>query len=258
VPASLRLAPVLAALTGCAGLYSYESVPQAPGPVGPTAPTAIAGPATTLLSAQVVPPGPAEREFVLPVQAVVHLVFSRPIDPLTLVPQHFVLALADGRRVAPVGAFLAPGTGPGGQRSVALLVGASTPPADPISVTVTGLLHDAAGRVLEGLALDVTPRTQAVFAVRAEPVRDAACAGQAVQLFWSAPVRRPASGPGPQVLRTDGTRGAAELRGDAGAVLGLCAPGLAGVLSVELPAGSFVDERGQAVAAGALAITAPA
>lgn len=258
MPAPLRLAPVLAALTGCAGLYPYESVPQTPGPVGPGAPTAISGPATTLLSAQVTPPGPAERDFVLPVQAVVHLVFSRPIDPLTLVPQHFVLALGDGRRVAPVGAFLSQGTGPGGQRSVALLIGATATPAEPISVTVTGLLHDAGGRVLEGLAMDVAPRTQAVFAVRVEPAQDPACAGQALQLFWSAPVRRPEVGPGPQVTRTDGTRGPAELRGEAGAVLGLCAPGLAGVLSVELPAGSFVDEGGRAIAAGALAITRPA
>ena len=263
VPASLRLAPVLAALTGCAGIPYHEPAPQVPGAAGPGAPAAMQGPPTTLLSAQVVPPGPAERDHVLPVRAVVHLVFSRPLDPLTLVPAQFVLALADGRRVAPVGAFLAPGTGAAGQRSVALLLGdgggAGAAGADPISVTVTGLLHDASGRVLEGLALDVAPRSQAVFVVRAEAGADPRCAGQALQLYWSAPVRLPSgAAPGPLVTRADGTRGPAQLVDDGGAVLGLCAPGLAGVLSVELPAGAFIDERGQAVAAGALAITTPA
>ncbi|HEY0133330.1 MAG TPA: hypothetical protein VGB85_04600 [Nannocystis sp.] len=269
MPAPLRLAPVLVALTACASNY------YAPAPA-PTAPDLLAGrPAvqdtpTALLSAQVLPPGPGERHFILPVRAVVHLQFSRPIDPLTLTPQSFVLALADGRRVAPVGAFLSPGTGPGEQRSVALLLAAPpaptdkdapvTPPAEPFSLTVTGLLHDAAGRVLEGLAADIRPSSAPVFPVRAEPGPAALCAGrgQALRVFWSGPVARAtaAGAPVPVLLRLDGTRGPAELLEATSArpVQDLCAPGMAGVQAVELAAGAMLDERGLPAAGGALTI----
>jgi len=224
-----------------------------------------------LLSAQVLPPGPAERHYILPVRAVVHLLFSRPIDPMTLAPQHFVLALGDGRRVAPVGAFLTPGTGPGEQRSVALSIAAPpaptdkaavvTAPAEPFSLTITGLLHDASGRVLEGLALDIRPSSEPVVPVRAEPGPATACAGrgQALRVFWSGPVISPASNPAPTpvVLRMDGTRGPAEVvgAGTARPLLDLCAPGVAGVQGVEFAAGVMLDERGLPTAAGSLTIS---
>ena len=267
------LAGALVAVTACA------SVPP-PGPVAaPTqarseAPTraAVSAMPTILLAAQLMPPGPAEVDYVLPVGGVVHLLFSRPIDPLTLTPQQFVLALADGRRVAPVGSFLAPGTGPEGQRSVALLIAArpvtavtsaTTPPdptpADPLSVTITGLLHDAQGRVLEGLASDIRPASAPVFAVRAEPGPPGACAGggQALRVFWSAPVRR-AMEPATALLLVgmDGRRAPAEVaEGSARPVLELCASGMVGVRAVEVVAGAMVDERGSPTATGTLTVS---
>jgi len=278
VPALLRLAPVLAALmvTACVGDRVLVRAPTAP--EGPPARLAVHELPTALLSAQVLPPGPADRDDVLPVRAVVHLLFSRPIDPLTLVPQHFVLALADGRRIAPVGVFLTAGTGPGEQRSVALLIAAPpaavettdkanrtvvvTPPAEPFSVTITGLLHDAQGRVLEGLASDIRPSGAPVVPVRAEPGPPAVCAGrgQTLRVFWSGPVGRAASAPSPSpvpvVLRMDGTRGPAELlAGPVRPMLDLCAPGLASVRGVEFAAGVVVDERGVPAAGGALTIS---
>ena len=232
--------------------------------------TGPSGPATSLLVAQVQPPRAADREQILPVRAAVHLLFSRPVDPLTVVPQHFVLALADGRRVAPVAALVA--AEPGAQRSVTLLL-ADTPPlpidggkpiaplTDPISVTVTGLLHDVDGRVLEGLALDLVPRTQPVFAVVAEAVAPGpGCEGrgQALRVLWSAPVRRAEAAPWPMLVRADGARGPADAAAlvDADeALLEFCASGPVGVVRVELPAGVAQDGRGQATAAGSLPVT---
>lgn len=267
VPSPLRLAPVLAALTACAS--NYGPAPVSTAPDVPAGRPAVHEAPTALLSAQVLPAGPADRDYILPVGAVVHLLFSRPIDPLTLVPQSFVLALGDGRRVAPVGAFLSPGTGPGEQRSVALLLAAppaptdkaapATPPAEPLSLTVTGLLHDAAGRVLEGLAADIRPSSAPVFPVRAEPGPAAACGGrgQALRVFWSGPVARTTSGPAPVVVRLDGTRGPAESQGGRSArpVQDLCVPGVAGVQAIEFAAGAMLDERGSPAAGGALTIS---
>lgn len=269
MPSPLRLAPLILLLAGC---YSLTTV--GPGrrraEVGPGPATAPAGPATQLLAAQVQPIRAADRDQVLPVRAAVHLSFSRAVDPLTLVPQHFVLALADGRRVAPVAALL--GAEPGAQRSVTLLLADTPPPpkdgskpvaplTDPISVTVTGLLHDVDGRVLEGLAADLVPRTQPVFAVLAEPVAPGpGCEGrgQALRVLWSAPVRRGDAGPWPVLVRADGTRGPADAvaRLDADeALLEFCAPGAVGVVRVELPVGAAQDGRGQATAAGELPVT---
>ena len=297
VPAPLRLAPVLAALTACVGgqiltacagghlltacAGEYVSVRAPKAPEGPPARVAVQELPTMLLSAQVLPPGPADRDYVLPVRAVVHLLFSRPIDPLTLAPQHFVLALADGRRIAPVGVFLTAGTGPGEQRSVALLIAAPpaavettavettagadktavvAPPAEPFSVTITGLLHDAQGRVLEGLASDIRPPGAPVVPVRAEPGPPAVCAGrgQSLRVFWSGPVGRTPSDPAPTpvVSRMDGTRGLAELlAGPVRPVTDLCAPGLASVQAVEFAAGAVIDERGLPAAGGTLTIS---
>ena len=269
MPSPLRVVPLILLLTGCfsASMVGPGRRRAEPGPAPATGPV---GPATTLLVAQVQPPRAADREQVLPVRAAVHLLFSRPVDPLTLVPQHFVLALADGRRVAPVAALV--GAEPGAQRSVTLLL-ADTPTApgdggkpiapltDPISVTVTGLLHDVDGRVLEGLATDLVPRTQPVFAVLAEPVAPGpGCEGrgQALRVLWSAPVRRPEAGPWPTLVRADGSRGLADAAAVVDAdepLLEFCAPGPVAAVRVELPAGAAQDGRGQATAAGSLPVT---
>lgn len=275
MPSLPRLAlPVLASLLlACASAPRAESA--APSGEGPPSISAVgsAAPPTLLLTAHLQPPGPGDRDYVLPVRAVVHLLFSRPIDPMSLAPQDFVLALASGSRVMPVGAFLGAGAEPGEGRSVALLLAESprsaaeagrpvTPPAEPISVTVTGLLHDAEGRVLEGLSVDVVPRERPVFPVRAEPAAGLGCRGyeQALRVFWSAPVHRPEAAPMPQVTRTDGKRGPADAADDNDDpaddnVLDFCLRGPAGALQVELPAGAAADLLGAPTAAASLPIT---
>lgn len=275
MPSLPRLAlPVLASLLlACVGAYHAESAPppgQAPPPSSAVGSTSAP---TLLLAAHVQPPGPGDRDYVLPVRAVVHLLFSRPIDPLSLAPQDFVLALASGGRVMPVGAFLSAGAEPGEGRSVALLVAEPprpaaeagkpvTPPADPISVTITGLLHDAEGRVLEGLAVDVAPRERPVFPVRAEAAAGLGCRGfeQALRVFWSAPVYRPNDAPMPQVARMDGKRSPAEAADDNDdpaddAVLDFCLRGPAAALQIELPAGAAADLRGAPTAAASLPLS---
>lgn len=231
-------------------------------------------PPTVLLTAHLQPPGPGDRDYVLPVRAVVHLLFSRPIDPVSLTPQQFVLALASGSRVMPVGAFLSAGAEPGESRSVALLVAESprtaadagkpvSPAAEPISVTITGALHDADGRVLEGLSIDVVPRERPVFPVRAEPAAGLGCRGfeQALRVFWSAPVYRPEAAPMPLIALADGKRSPADAADDNDdpaddAVLDFCLRSSATALRVELPTGAAADLRGVPTAAATLTVTA--
>ena len=291
----LRLAASIVGLTlgACAGGVGPGPAPPAGEPPAPPSAVAPGEPPTLLLAAHMQPPGPGDRDYVLPVRGVVYLLFSRPIDPLSVSPQHFVLVLGGGGRVIPVGAFLQAGAEPGESRSVALLLidsaqphppptvpspapppheppkpaaEAGKPPAvsssDPISVTITGLLHDADGRLLEGLALDVAPPSRPVFAVRAEVAPALTCGGfeQAVRVFWSAPVRRLETSPWPLVGRSDGTRGPAAAVDDDDdpaddAVLDLCLRGPAAVTGVVLPAGAAVDLRGAPTAAGTLAIS---
>jgi hypothetical protein len=273
VPSLPRLAlSVLASLLlACIGGPHVGSAPPASEGPPPVSAVGVASPPTLLLTAHVQPPGPGDRDYVLPVRAVVHLLFSRPIDPLSLAPQDFVLALASGSRIMPVGAFLSAGAEPGESRSVALLIAEPprpaaaagkpvTPPAEPISVTVTGLLHDAEGRVLEGLSVDVVPREQPVFPVRVETAAGLGCRGyeQALRVFWSAPVRRPETAPAPQVLRIDGKQGPADAAENDDtaddAVLDFCLRGAAAGSRIELPAGVAADLRGSPTAAASLPI----
>lgn len=276
VPPLPRLAlPVLASLV----LVACVQVPRAPsatppgaGPAPVSAASATAPP-TVLLTAHLQPPGPGDRDYVLPVRAVVHLLFSRPIDPLSLTPQQFVLALASGSRVTPVGAFLSAGAEPGESRSVALLVAESprtaddagkpmSPAAEPISVTITGLLHDAEGRSLEGLSIDVVPRERPVFPVRVEPAAGLGCRGfeQALRVFWSGPVYRPEAAPMPQLSGADGKKSPADAADDNDdpaddAVLDFCVRGPAAVFRVDVPAGAAADLRGAPTAAATLTLT---
>ena len=274
MPSLPRLTLLASLLLACVRVPRAESaMPPGERPVPVSA--AAQGPSPTLLlTAHVQPPGPGDRDYVLPVRAVVHLLFSRPIDPLSLVPQHFVLALASGSRLMPVGAFLSAGAEPGESRSVALLVAEppraaaeagkeASPAPEPISVTITGLLHDADGRVLEGLSVDVMPRERPVFPVRVEPAAGLGCRGfeQALRVFWSAPVYRPDDAPMPRVARMDGKRVLAEVADDNDdpaddPVLDYCLRGTAAALQLELPGGAAADLRGAPTAAGTLTISA--
>lgn len=270
--------PVFASLLlACVGVPYAESARPTAEAAPPTSAVGAGQPPTLLLTAHVQPPGPGDSDYVLPVRAVVYLLFSRPIDPLSLAPQDFVLALANGSRVMPVGAFLSAGAEPGEGRSVALLLAEPprpaaeagkpvTPPADPISVTIAGLLHDVEGRVLEGLSVDVVSRERQVFPVRAEQAAGFGCRGyeQAVRVFWSAPVRRPVDDAAmPRVLRMDGKRTPADAVDDQDdvaddAVLDFCLRGPAVATEIDLPANTAEDLRMMPNSAASLPVLPPA
>lgn len=218
-----------------------------------------------LLSAHAQPPGAVDRGFVLPVSGVVYLVFSRPLDPVSLAPHRFVLALPDGQRVTPVGAFLGPAQERDELCTVALLMSdarKSPAPALPISVTVTGLIHDRDGRVLEGLSADVASQSRPVFAVRAEAVATTtACRGfdHAVRVTWSAPVVRPEGAPWPQVALLEQTPVAPQGVDDVDEpgddnVVDFCLRGPGNPRWIDLPQGVVTDLRGVAAAKAGLAI----
>lgn len=175
-------------LAACA-VYPSEPppAPPLPGPAGPVRPP---GEPTRLLTAHAQAPGPAQRDFHgAPVAQVVHLVFSRPLDPSGLVPERFVVLAEDGSRRPPLAARLGPASERDELRSVELLVGA--PERRLLSVTLVGKLHDAEGRELDGLSVDVAPAGAAVAPVAAErlsPGTSCPGAAQAVRVWWSAPV----------------------------------------------------------------------
>ncbi|MBL9106497.1 MAG: hypothetical protein JNL82_36575 [Myxococcales bacterium] len=244
------------------------------GPVGPRTrasadpPPAASGPSTeaptVLLTAHAQPAAAVDREFALPVTGVVYLVFSRPIDAISLAPHRFVLALPDGQRVTPVGALLGPAQERDEHCTALLLVSdarSQKTPLEPISVTVTGLVHDRDGRVLEGLSADVSPRSRPVFAVRAEAVATTTtCAGydHAVRVYWSAPVTRPDTAPWPQVA-LEATPTAPQGVDDvdepgADNVVDYCLRGPGNPRWIDLPPGAVVDLRGGAAAKAGLAI----
>jgi hypothetical protein len=256
----LRLAVSALVVAGCVGPYPAGPRSRDPGPPSPA--SAPPGPPTLLLAAHAQPPAPADQEFALPVTGAVHLLFSRPVDPVSLAPHRFVLALGDGHRMTPVAAVIS-ASERDEQRSVALLlsdarVAAGKPAVDPISVTITGLVHDVEGRVLEGASVDVAPRTTPVYPVAVEEVpTSATCRGfdRAVRVLWSAPVSRPEAAPAPQVVVDGPATVAPQAVDDADDpapdnVLDLCLRGAAAPRRVLLPEGAAVDLRGAPTARG--------
>lgn len=224
VPALLRVAAALA-FAACA--VAPAAPPEAP-PSGSPAPARPLDVPTRILSAHAQPPpeGDAREYFGVPVGVLVHVVFSRPIDPASLIPSRFVVLARDGTRRVPVAASLAPASERDELRALELVVPA--PQRELVSVTVVGRLFDADGRDLDGLSADVTPADAPPFPVAAELLpREAACPTSpatgpepppAVRVWWSAPV---AAGPGGVRLRLDDGRAVPPL-----AVVDVaCAPG---------------------------------
>lgn len=258
MPALPRLALALSAalLAGCyagPGMRPARPSTAAPGEVAPFA----VGPPTALLAAHSQPASAVDQDYALPVVGVVYVVFSREIDPVSLAPHRFVLALPNGQRVSPVGAFLGPAQERDEHRTVELLLAdirkdKDKPPLEPISVTVTGLIHDVDGRELEGMSADVAPQARPVFAVQAVAMSTATtCRGfdHAVRVYWSAPVRRPEAAPAPQVAFLEGMQvpphGSDDVDepGDDN-VIDYCLRGPGNLRWIDLPAGAVVDLRG--------------
>lgn len=99
------------------------------------------------------------------------VVFSAHVDPASLQPDAFVVAFADGNRVIPDEATLAPANEADENRTV-LLVGEFAndhdEQAEPTDVVVLGNLFTEDGDALEGLSADVLPFDTPGFVVLAE------------------------------------------------------------------------------------------
>lgn len=118
------------------------------------------------------------------------LVFSVELDPTGLEADRFSVVLADGRRVTPEGATLAPANESDENRTVLLIGDFGHLGKNPAShVMVVQLLHAEDGRVLQGLASEVSPFSTADAVVLAEPVPvgERTCQGarQAVRTYWT-------------------------------------------------------------------------
>lgn len=121
------------------------------------------------------------------------LVFSEEIDPLTLDPRAFGILRADGRRVRPVRAFLAPADEHDENRSVTLLGNFSnfggSEQAPPVAVHVLGTLYAESGANLHGLDADITGPSvpdRPVIVERLAP-NPSRCPGaaQVIRTYWS-------------------------------------------------------------------------
>jgi len=117
------------------------------------------------------------------------LVFSEQLDPLTLDPRAFGILRADGRRVRPTRAFLAPADEADENRSVTLLGNFGSESAPPVAVHVLGTLYAESGADLHGLDADITAPSEPdrpVVIERLEP-NDSRCPGaaQMIRSYWT-------------------------------------------------------------------------
>lgn len=164
-----------------------ESIQHAPAHAGVAAAPAILG-------AQVGEPTLVDLDPSRPVFAVIYVVFSADVDPATVAPDFFLVALDDGRRIVPARASLAPADEPDENRTVALVLArpaAAKAPPRPLAVSIVGEVYAEGGEPLIGLSAQVEagagPRL--VHAARVAPgPRLCAGAEQAVRLYWSLPV----------------------------------------------------------------------
>ncbi|MFO7562510.1 MAG: hypothetical protein R6X02_07690 [Enhygromyxa sp.] len=122
-------------------------------------------------------------------QDAILLVFSEEVDPLTLDPRAFGILRADGRRVRPVRAVLAPADEGDENRSVTLLGNFGREGAPPVAVHVIGPLFAESGAELRGLDANITGPEQPlrpVLVERLEP-NESRCpdAAQLLRSYWS-------------------------------------------------------------------------
>lgn len=276
VPALLRVAAALA-FAACA--VAPAAPPEAP-PSGSPAPARPLDVPTRILSAHAQPPpeGDAREYFGVPVGVLVLVVFSRPIDPASLIPSRFVVLARDGTRRVPVAASLAPASERDELRALELVVPA--PQRELASLTIIGKLFDADGRDIDGLSADITPADSPAFPVLAERLsHGTGCppGSGATRVWWSVPVA-----PGPAGVRLqlgDGravppvaladvacapglrlTDGGPDCDVADDSVLDYCAPVGGVVERVELEPGAAHDRAGRPAVGGTLVLqdTTPA
>lgn len=122
-------------------------------------------------------------------QDAILLVFSEEVDPMTLDPRAFGILRADGRRVRPVRAILAPADEGDENRSVTLFGNFGSEGAAPVAVHVLGMIYTESGVELRGLDAEILgpgEPDRPVFVERLEP-NESRCPGSAQMLrsYWS-------------------------------------------------------------------------
>lgn len=122
-------------------------------------------------------------------QDAVLLVFSEQLDPVTLDPRAFGILRADGRRVRPVRAILAPADEADENRSVTLLGNFGSEATPPVAVHVLGTLFAESGAELRGLDADITGPSEPDRPVVIERLTpdDSRCPGaaQMIRSYWT-------------------------------------------------------------------------
>ncbi|MEZ4383979.1 MAG: hypothetical protein R3A79_21785 [Nannocystaceae bacterium] len=146
-----------------------------------------------ILSAQHRAPTLADLDDRETIAAVVYAVLSVEVDPTTLDPNYFLVALDDGRRRRPTEVRLTAASERDENRT--LILGVARPEGAervrPLAVTITGPVFGEGGEPLEGLAAEVDGLEAPPRLVQALRVREGAgaCAGgQAIHTFWSVPI----------------------------------------------------------------------
>lgn len=117
------------------------------------------------------------------------LVFADELDPLTLSPLAFGVLRADGRRVRPTRAFLAPADESDENHSVTLLGNFGSEGAPPVAVHVLGTIYAESGIELRGLDADIISPSEPdrpVLIERLEP-NESRCPGSAqmIRSHWT-------------------------------------------------------------------------
>ena len=269
---------------GCLGPIEYQSRARYP----KEATEAGAAPASILRSAHFsrfgeAPPddealdSPRLVERLEPLYDRLVLVFGQELDPLSIDPRGFAILRADGRRVRPVRAVLAPASEGDENRSLVLLGNFSAGESPPVAVHVIGSLHAESGESLTGLDASITGPEAADVVVMGEQLaaEEARCPGAAavVRLYWTDLIvgieaadleviglgladgrtLQPSAFDDHEPTDEGGPPGMAPP--DPDNVLDLCVAEAAQVVEVRLPAGLFEDEAGHPSAAVRVELT---
>jgi hypothetical protein len=184
----------LACACACACAPRTAPPPRPPADAIPHAKVpASVGAKPGILSAQHRAPTLADLDDRETIAAVVYVVLSVEVDPTTLDPSYFLVALDDGRRRRPTEVRLTAASERDENRTLILAVARpeGAEQVRPLAVTITGPVFGEGGEPLSGLAAEVDGAESPPRLVQALRVRagQGACAGgQAIRTFWSAPI----------------------------------------------------------------------
>ena len=207
------------------------------------------------------------------------LVFGQELDPLTVDARGFGVIRADGRRVRPRRAFLAPADEGDENRSLTLLGNFGSEGAPPVAVHVIAGLYAETGEELRGLDAQIRPLAEPDLPLLVERVAPSSSrcpeAQQVIRSYWTDTLSAVGEGDLQQVeLRLADGRTLAPVdfddqarregeaedglgpgRGDDN-VLDLCVDATEAVVHVRFAAGIFSDAGGRPTAAADLTLSA--